>query len=90
MDKYVLVAQKFHVHLLRRVALGDGGHATMLRLNGSSWLLRPVVYVQNQVRLPCDIYEQLSSAVWVQGRAVPNMKKNGKVKGQGHAILGGL
>ena len=62
-DKYVLVAQKFHVHLLRRVALGDGGHATMLRLNGSSWLLRPVVYVQNQVRLPCDIYEQFSSAV---------------------------
>ena len=45
MDKYVLVAQKFHVHLLRRVALGDGGHATMLRLNGSSGLLGPVVYV---------------------------------------------
>ena len=75
MDKYVLVTQKFDVHLLRRVALGDGGHATVLRLNGSSWLLRPVVYVQNQVGLPCDIYEQFPSAVRVQGRAVPNMKK---------------
>ena len=63
MDKYVLVTQKFDVHLLRRVALGDGGHATMLRLNGSSWLLRPVVYVQDQVGLACDIYEQFSSAV---------------------------
>lgn len=75
MNKYVLVAQKFHVHLLRRVAFGDGGHATMLRLNGGSWLLRPVVDVQNQVGLACDIYEQFPSAVRVQGRAVPNMKK---------------
>ena len=82
MDKYVLVTQKFDVHLLRRVALGDGGHATVLRLNGSSWLLRPVVYVQNQVGLPCDIYEQFSSAVRVQGRAVPNMKKMVRLRGK--------